>query len=174
MFPKHKAPPPPQRAGFRVRAAAYLIDAIPIGVLTALVFYLFLGFDATLAARMDHPEDTDARIRFLIERQHIRDASILLFLVYGILMEASALQGTFGKLAMGLRVVNPDGGRLSLGQAIKRNLGKLLSHLPFGLGLLWAARTKEARTWHDMMSKCVVIEVPRESRGALAPGEVPR
>lgn len=174
MVQKQNALPPPQRAGFRRRAAAHLIDIVPISVLVGLVFYLFLGFDATLEARFAHPDDTEARMRFLLARQHIRDAAIVFCLAYGTLMEASPWQGTLGKRVMGLRVVNADGQRMTPGQAIKRNLGKLLSHLPFGLGLLWAARSKDARTWHDMMSKCVVIEAPRAPGPALAPGEVPR
>ena len=144
-------------AGFWRRLGAYLIDIIPIALLTAVPFYLFLGFDQTWEAYREEPRDLQARVQFLSERNQIRDTAFLLWLIYSTAMEASPLQGTLGKRLAGIRVVGPDGGRLTLGRAISRNLAKLLSYLPLGLGFLWVAFSKHKHAWHDTLAKTDVI-----------------
>ncbi len=68
--------------GFWRRAAAYTIDIVPIVLLTAVVFYLFLGFDETWQAYRADSKDVEARIEFLVERNQIRDLSFCLWLIY--------------------------------------------------------------------------------------------
>src|SRR4030095_17018479 len=120
-------------AGFWRRGGAYLIYVIPIVLLTAFPFYLCMGFDRTWQAYREQPRNLQVRVQFLAERNQIRDSAFLLWVVYSTAMEASALQGTFGKRLAGLRVVGPDGGRLTLGRAVGRNLAMVLSYLPLGL-----------------------------------------
>ena len=52
-------------AGCWLRIGAYLIDVVPITLLTAAVFYLFLGFDETIQRRSSRAyDDIDARVEF--------------------------------------------------------------------------------------------------------------
>lgn len=146
-----------QPAGFWRRLGAYLIDVIPITLLTALPFYLLLGFDQTWKAYLADPHDLEAKAQFLSERNVIRDTAFLLWLIYSTIMEGSAYQGTFGKQLAGIRVVGPEGQRLTLGRAVSRNLAKLLSYLPLGLGFLWVGFSKHKHAWHDMIAKTDVI-----------------
>lgn len=154
-------------AGFWRRAGAYLIDVVPIMLLVGAVFYLFLGFDDTWAAYRAHPRHAGVRARFLMERNWIRDSAFLVWIVYCWLMEASPLQGTLGKTVLRLRVVGPDGGRLTPARAAARSLGKLLSYLPLGLGFLWAAFSKQKHAWHDMLAKTTVVH-NEPHRGAIS------
>ncbi len=148
-------------AGFWARSGAYLIDVIPIVVLTGAVFYLFLGFNETLDAYFADSGNLEVRAQFLRERNWIRDSAFLVWLAYSVIMEASPLQGTFGKVVMRLRVVGPDGERLTLGRSAWRNFLKILSYIPLGLGFLWVAISKEKRAWHDTLAKTRVIHIQR-------------
>ena len=144
-------------AGFWRRFAAYLIDAFPIYLTVGFVFYFFLGFDVTIHEYLNGPKDTESRRAFLAARNHIRDISFTLWLLYGIVMDASRLQGTCGKRLMGLQVVDEAGARLSLAQALGRNTGKILSALPIFLGFMWIGWSKTKQGWHDRMAHCFVV-----------------
>lgn len=68
---------------------------------------------------------------------------LVLWVTYGTLLESSARQATLGKMAMGLRVYDARGARLTAGQAALRNLVKdgpflLLGAVPGGNLLAFA------------------------------------
>jgi uncharacterized RDD family membrane protein YckC len=118
-----------QFAGFWRRFAAYWLDALPITLIVVLVFYFFLGFDATLERYWSRGRgDVEARWEFLMARNRIRNTSMALYLAYCGLMEASALRGTLGKRLMGIEVVRGDGSPLTYVQAAKRNSAKAECH----------------------------------------------
>jgi uncharacterized RDD family membrane protein YckC len=150
-------------AGFWRRFAAYCIDAFPIFLVTGLVFYFFLGFDETVRTYLHGPRDTESRRLFLAERNHIRDLSIILWLIYGVLMDASRFQGTLGKRLMGMCVVDETGCRLSFTRALARNLGKILSALPLFLGFMWIGWSKTKQGWHDKMSHCFIVRTSKDN-----------
>ena len=143
-------------AGWWRRAFAYSLDMVPIWLVVLGLFYFLFGLGEAWSAYRADPTNINLRLEFLVKRNWARDTAFVIWIVYCVLMEASPLQGTFGKAALGLQVVGPDGGRISLARSIKRNLAKLLSYIPAGLGFLWAAFSKEKRTWHDSLSKTSV------------------
>jgi uncharacterized RDD family membrane protein YckC len=96
----------------------------------------------------------------------IRDVSLLVYLGYSILMDASALRGTLGKMAVGLIVTDEAGRRIGIGKSIGRNLSKLVSFAACGLGCLWIIWSKDHRAWHDIMSGTRV-----DPRDGLASGD---
>ena len=66
--------------------------------------------------------------------------------------------GTPGKIALRLKIVDAGtGNKLSLGQAIGRYLGYILSMLPFGLGFIWVGIDRRKQGWHDKLAGTVVI-----------------
>ena len=145
-------------AGFWRRAGAYWIDVIPIALIVFLLFYFFLGFDAVLGAYFEAPSNIDKRITFLSQRNQIRDLTFVIWIVYSAIAEISSLQGTFGKKLLGIKVVDRDGHRIGFGRAFVRNISKILSLIPFGLGFLWVAFSKEKKGWHDIIAKTYVID----------------
>jgi len=105
--------------------------------------------------------------------QRLADLCTLIFFVCGpyyVLTESSALQGTLGKRAVGLRVTDLDGRRIRPGRAIVRYLARFLSALPWQLGFLLAAFTAKKQCLHDIFSKTLVViaERPR-SQLEIAP-----
>ncbi len=103
----------------------------------------------------------------------------LLWLGYFMVMEAS-LGATLGKLAMGIRVVKPDGSKLDWGSAFIRNLSRLVDGFPYvipylvGAIAVWSDPTTRQRLG-DRWAHSVVVDrnsVPAPGGGGW-PGSVP-
>ena len=56
-------------------------------------------------------------------------------------MESSSKQATLGKMALGIKVTDLQGNRISFWRATGRNFGKLVSVLGLGIGLLMVGFT---------------------------------
>ncbi len=68
---------------------------------------------------------------------------------------------TLGMRAWRLRVVAEDGGSISWAQAGQRFVGAVLAALPLGVGYLWMCFAPDHRTWHDKLSRSLIIYEPR-------------
>ena len=68
---------------------------------------------------------------------------------------------TLGMQAWKLRLQRPDGGPVSLWQALLRFLVAFPSLLLFGLGMLWMLVDRERMTWHDRFSESVIVRLPK-------------
>ncbi len=80
----------------------------------------------------------------------------------------TALYGaTLGKMALGLKVVRLEGGRVDLLTALMREVvGKTLSALPLFLGYLWAFFHPRRQAWHDLIADTLVVlkdPLPKEA-----------
>ena len=67
-------------------------------------------------------------------------------------------QATPGKMAAGLIIVSPDGGRISYLKAFARYFAEILSGILLGIGYLMAAFDEEKRTLHDRICATRVIK----------------
>ena len=84
---------------------------------------------------------------------------IMLWLGYGIVMEASRHQGTLGKILTGTVIVNQDGSALSTGQVMGRNAGKFVSFwVPFYIPYLMVLFTENSQSLHDYMARSFVYK----------------
>ncbi|HUJ29837.1 MAG TPA: RDD family protein [Candidatus Acidoferrum sp.] len=140
---------PPAYAGFWPRLAATVIDA-------CLLFTLFLplALVGVVSARLTNPVGHDPGAVILIVVLLV--ALVVPFLYFG-LMESSPWQATFGKKALGLRVTDAQGRRLSLARATARNLAKLLSTATVGVGYMICGFTHRKQALHDMAASCLVV-----------------
>jgi uncharacterized RDD family membrane protein YckC len=129
-------------AGFRVRAAASLIDSVLMLIITApLPLLMYVGPDETA-------------VLFL--------STVVTALV--VILFWHWKQGTPGKLMLRLRIVDAGtGGEPGLRQWCLRYVGYILSTLPLLLGFLWAAWDPRRQGWHDKLAGTVVIRVPRRA-----------
>lgn len=66
-------------------------------------------------------------------------------------------QATPGKMLLGLKVVNSDGGRLSEMQAFGRSCAELISSLLLYIGYLIAVSDDRSRTLHDRLAATAVV-----------------
>lgn len=128
-------------AGFWRRVAAYMIDWLVLLVPSFILGVLLGGALGDVGAAL-------AQI-----------AAIILSWVYFSSMESSPRQGTVGKRAMGLRVCDINGQRISFGKASGRYFGKILSGLLVCIGYLMVAFTDRKQGLHDKMAGTLVLHL---------------
>ena len=79
--------------------------------------------------------------------------------IYGIVFEGSALQGTIGKVLTGTVVTDFYGARISWPVAFKRNFAKILTGLvPFSLGYTMIFWTEKHQALHDKLAETLVYK----------------
>jgi len=117
--------------GFWIRLVAYIIDAILLGIVEAI-----------LISALKTPGQGIAGI---------------IGIVYFIGLWGTTGQ-TVGMMPFGLRVVrNSDGGKLTWGNAILRFIGLIVSFAVIFIGVIWVAFDSRKRGWHDMIGGTVVV-----------------
>lgn len=134
-------------AGFWKRYAAYTIDTF----LLAIVFGI-LGAVFGLAG------DDLARGEGLGTFAVFYVVEIVLIALYFAWMHASVNQASLGKLAVGIKVTDDDGQRISLGRGIGRFFAMIPSSLILGIGYIMAAFTDRKRALHDMLAGTLVVD----------------
>jgi len=136
-------------AGFWSRVAALIVDNAIVTVigLVLLIGAAFVGAEAVVIANF---------------------VFILVAFFYWPVLESTERKATVGKQLLGIQVTDANGAQLSFVRALLRNLAKILSSLPFGLGFLLAAFTPKKQALHDMITKCLVVRAgPSDLRKAV-------
>ena len=136
--------------GFWMRFAAYIIDYI-ITYVGGLIVGFVIGF--ALALVLHSGRDAMEAGKALGGL-----AGFILAWLYYALMESSPRQATFGKLAVGLKVTDMNGGRIGFGQATGRFFGKIISGLILCIGFMMAGWTERRQALHDMMANTLVVK----------------
>lgn len=135
--------------GFGRRFVAYLIDSLLLTVFSCTVVF-FTGF----------------AIGLLMQGREAGDSLVLqiFFNCLGLIISAVYFAGfwtatgqTPGKMAMGVKIIKTDGSPVSLGAALVRWIGYLISGLPLGLGFLWIAFDSRRQGWHDKLANTYVV-----------------
>ncbi|HNF70377.1 MAG TPA: RDD family protein, partial [Chitinophagales bacterium] len=65
---------------------------------------------------------------------------------------------TIGKLLTGIRVRRKDGGKISIGTAFLRHIGRIISTMIFMLGYLLAFIDGKRQTLHDKIANTMVLK----------------
>ncbi|KRF02199.1 transporter [Frateuria sp. Soil773] len=151
-------------AGFWKRVAAYILDLILLYIPTSLIEKMGGGdaarnaLEQALAASGGNPQlALAAQQQFYAVMWPAMLASGLLAWAYFALCESSRWQATVGKLALGIRVTDLQGRRISLGRAIGRYPGKILSAFILCIGFLMVAWTQRKQGLHDMLAGTLVL-----------------
>jgi hypothetical protein len=87
---------------------------------------------------------------------------------YVTLLESSPCQGTFGKILLGLSVIDISGSRISIKRAFIRGLGLIISFLLFCIGNIFIIFTKNKQGLHDIIAGTYVIHQAENSRQPYA------
>ncbi len=155
-------------AGFWRRLAAFVLDWLMLQMLlTPLsIFVLVDGKNPVnefMKQYVNHQPliipPVDAVIRFIL----VIIASSLITFFYYASFESSRFQATPGKIAIGIRVSDMLGQRLSFWRAAGRYAGKLVSNLTFFIGYIMAGFTPKAQALHDELADTLVVksQVPK-------------
>lgn len=132
-------------AGFWKRVAACLIDSV-IMTVAALFAGLVLGVLYGVLFRSSGGAGIFGNL-----------VGMAMQWLYFALMESSSSQATVGKLVVGIKVVDLDGGRLSFSRATGRHFSKMISAFTFGIGYIMAGFTARKQALHDMIASCLVV-----------------
>lgn len=147
-----------QYAGFWIRVLAWLIDAIILMVVGGIVQFAVLGSLVGIPNVQPGADPTAA----LAGMMGMLGIVYLVNMVIGCSYEAgfisSSLSATPGKLAVGLKVLRPGGGRVSAGRAVGRYFAKILSGLILAIGYLIIAFDAQKRGLHDMICDTRVVK----------------
>jgi uncharacterized RDD family membrane protein YckC len=136
--------------GFWIRFLAILIDGLILGAVSIITRLLLVA--PVIRPMSGGPFEGLFAAMFGI--------SSLVNICIGIAYQAYFLTkhgATPGKLALGLRVITPDGGPISLGRAIGRYFGYWLDTFTLLIGYIIAAFDSEKRALHDYVCGTRVV-----------------
>ena len=157
--PPGYSPPPPQMSGgqpapmayaapaasyggFWIRAVAYIIDAILLSIVAAVL-------SAPLAVNYSDMNSPSVRASNGIE--------LVLSAIYFILLW-TYMGASLGQRIFGLRVVDATTGQpIGLGKAALRWLGLILSFAVCAIGVIWVAFDGRKQGWMDKIAGTVVL-----------------
>jgi uncharacterized RDD family membrane protein YckC len=137
-------------AGFWLRVVAYIIDAVILWVVGKLIKGAFQMLT------IGSPRMT--REGFLIATMVRSSVSIVVDWLYFALMESSTAQASVGKMALGIKVTDLAGNKISFARATGRYFGRVLSGLLLCVGFLMVAFTDRKQGLHDMMAGTLVTK----------------
>ncbi|MFW6126310.1 MAG: RDD family protein [Chloroflexota bacterium] len=145
-------------AGFWMRVAAYLIDAIAVwfmgACLVAVIGLIALPFGITEALLVPfHPVwyfygGTSSFIWLVVPAAYF----VLLWVLRG--------GQTPGMMALRIKVIRADGSPLDWAAAVVRFLGYIVCWLTLGVLFVWVAFDRRKQGLHDKMADTYVIMVP--------------
>lgn len=144
-------------AGFWKRYAALFIDSFVVGIVYYIVLLVLMvaGFGAAGLSGAA-PETMGAGLAAMMIGVYVLYP--IMSGLYYIGFESSSLQATLGKMAVGIKVTDAQGQRLSRGNALGRWASHLLCYFTLYIGYIIAAFTERKRGLHDMVASTLVVD----------------
>ena len=143
-------------AGFWMRFAAVFIDGI---LMQIVLFPVSAGINIAFGGNIGGPQpgaNPDPKILVAVLLNLV--ISVVAQWLYFALQESSQKQATVGKRALGIRVTDLNGNRLSFGHATGRHFGKIVSGMICGIGYFMAGFTEKKQALHDSMASTLVVK----------------
>jgi uncharacterized RDD family membrane protein YckC len=139
--------------GFWIRVVAAIIDALLLGIVVWPVLGI-LGLSIGLAgSQVSMPEIGVHLVRGIVAWVLFMGAGWL----YEATMESSSKQATVGKMALGLKVTDEYGNRISFARASARYFSKILSRMILLIGYIMVGFTQRKQGLHDMIAGTLVV-----------------
>lgn len=162
-------------ASFWRRLVAFIIDNIvisfPTMLLSGVVAALFMPQLLSSMEAEPSPESIYALFSTYGFVMLLNLVSALFFWLYYAFMESSAKQATLGKMAMGIKVVDENGQRISFARATGRTFAKIISYTILYFGFFMAAFTKKRQALHDLIATTYVVNAGYQPDGQPLPQE---
>lgn len=162
-------------ASFWRRLVAFIIDSIivafPSMILSGVGAALFAPKILSAMNANPSPESISALFSAYGFIMVLNVVSALFFWLYYAFMESSAKQATLGKMAMGIKVVDENGQRISFARATGRTFSKIISYTILYFGFFMAAFTKKRQALHDLIATTYVVNAGYQPDGQPLPQE---
>jgi uncharacterized RDD family membrane protein YckC len=150
----------PRPCGFWVRLLAYMIDALVMGAILQLVWMEVTGARHWAVPAPPKEMTAAALQQFMQEGQKWMNPLLPyfypIFFLYEVLLNGR-YGATLGKMAVGARIVLPDGSPIGYGRAALRWAAARLSDFLFFAGYLLIAMRPDKRALHDLLAGTKVI-----------------
>lgn len=131
-------------AGFWRRFVALVIDIIILVIVNAIISAIISAI--LMAVLRDSATSIEGIIIFVLDW------------IYFAYQESSAAQATIGKRAMGIKVTDLQGNRISFLRATGRYFAKIVSGIIIFIGYVMAAFTAKKQALHDMLAGTLVVK----------------
>jgi uncharacterized RDD family membrane protein YckC len=148
-------------AGFWRRFVAYIIDAVLFWVVFVVVIGGALGVtDIELSGTLGDSTSQYSRPATASHDLELLFQFVVLIIswLYFALLESSSRQATLGKMALGIKVTDLDGNRISFGRATGRFFAKIISGIILMIGYIMVAFTAKKQGLHDIIAGTLVIK----------------
>jgi uncharacterized RDD family membrane protein YckC len=150
---------PMRYAGFWIRAGAKIIDGLILSSVQGILFIVFAmvaGVSGALAEGVA-AGGAEAMSPLLL----IATLMLWLFMIVLSIGYPTYFHGrygaTWGKMALGIKVVSPDGGTISYMRSFGRAFAEVLSRMILFIGYIIAGFDSEKKSLHDIICETRVI-----------------
>ena len=152
-------------AGFWLRLVACIIDGLIIGALQFIAVMPILALMGIgVASEMQNFDPSNEAEAISLVGQIMAFAGVSQFIFFGIqtlyfaFMESSNYQASIGKMVLGIKVTDINGGKLDFVKAFVRNISKIISSFILCIGYIMAGFTEKKQALHDMIAGTLVIK----------------
>lgn len=153
-------------ASFGARWGAQIIDYVLLTAINYIVIIPLLAvigfsqfsFDFTSFENLSEEEIIASLPAIFGALMAANIAQYIIRVIYGTLMESGKQQGTVGKMALGIKVTDMEGNKLTISKALLRHIGKIISAFTIFIGYLIALFTENKQALHDLIAGSMVVE----------------
>lgn len=138
--------------GFWIRFVAFIIDAIIVGIVVWPISVMIALAIGVAGGVVSMPTIGVHLVRGIVGFAFSACANW----IYEAGMESSSKQATLGKMALGLKVTDLQGRRISFARATGRHFAKILSGMILLIGYIMAGFTERKQALHDMIAGTLV------------------
>jgi uncharacterized RDD family membrane protein YckC len=142
-------------AGFGIRALAFIIDYFIVSFIVQFFLLLFAKDVLTQVNQLNFNDIGNINLPAL--RYMLRVYAIAL-VAYNFVLYILPLRSTLGQRICKLIVVDADGNKISVLQALVRSLCKLLSLSFYGVGFISVLFSQKRQSFNDAVSKTYVVK----------------
>ena len=145
-------------AGFWRRLGAYFIDFIALSIVYSILApFQWFGF----VAFWDVGDIFNTPVWFTLPYLIFGNLlSLLIGVAYFVAFWVWRGQ-TPGKMALSIKLIRTDGSKVTLGAALLRYLGYIVSTVIFFIGFIWIAFDSRKQGIHDKIANTYVVRLPR-------------
>lgn len=148
----------PAYGGFWRRAVAVILDGILLNILLSPL-YLAWVWPVMLNAGRTRPDDMDPSQALAVVGTCLGYLAVagVIETAYFAFLESSSQQASLGKLAMGLKLTDLEGARITFAKAVLRRVARTVTAFTFLIGFLMMLWTRRRQTLHDLMAGTLVL-----------------
>jgi uncharacterized RDD family membrane protein YckC len=144
--------------GFWIRFVAFIIDAVIVAVICSPFVMMMVPMVGAVVHSGNHGPDTETIINLMFAGIRLKIISQVIAWIYEAWMTSSDRQATVGKIAVGLKVTDLYGQRISFARATGRHFAKILSAMILMIGFIMVAFTERKQGLHDLLAGTLVVK----------------